>query len=153
MAVEKEITSFACAAGGCLLTDKSFARKMKDLLDHQENVSMQDILLLKIDRHFRYNGNKIIVGRNESENNSMAIRKKPGDYLFQLPDISGPTTILQGTKHKEAIELAAGITLKYSDSNDKAATVIYGENDLDNEIFAQIESADNPAYYNIASGE
>ena len=93
------------------------------------------------------------AGINESENNSMASKKKPDDYIFQLPDISGPTTILQGAKNKEAIKLAAGITLKYSDSNDIAATAKYGEKDLDNENFARTESADNPAFYNIASGE
>jgi hypothetical protein len=89
------------------------------------------------------------AGINESENNSMASKKKRYDYVFQLPDIPGPTTILQGAKN----EFAVGITLKYSDSNDIAATVKYGEKDLDNEIFARIEAADNPAFYNIVSGE
>ncbi|MDR2849274.1 MAG: hypothetical protein LBW77_01845 [Verrucomicrobiota bacterium] len=47
------IEGFGCPAGGCLLTDKHFAAKLRDLFAHQERVVMQDIALLKLGRHFR----------------------------------------------------------------------------------------------------
>ena len=66
------IKDYACPAGGCLLTEKAFARKMRDLFAHKKRVSMNDIMLIKIGRHFRFKTNRIIVGRNPID----------GDYVF-----------------------------------------------------------------------
>ncbi len=60
------IEKYPCAAGGCLLTDREFAIKLKDLFDHKKRVTVKEVNLLKVGRHFRFGKNKIIVGRNES---------------------------------------------------------------------------------------
>ncbi len=67
LAAEYGITGFACPAGGCLLTDKNFARRMKDLMTHKETITLKDINILKVGRHFRFHGNKIVAGRNEKD--------------------------------------------------------------------------------------
>ena len=57
------------AGGGCLLTDPAFGIKTKDLFDHTETPTINDIDLLKVGRHFRMDGQtKLVVGRNKDEN-------------------------------------------------------------------------------------
>jgi tRNA U34 2-thiouridine synthase MnmA/TrmU len=100
-------------SGGCLLTYREFASKLRDLFDHNERVTMRDVRGLKIGRHFRFGLSKIIVGRNEAE-----------DYVFEVPDYGSPITILEGEKSKEAIEVAAKLTARYSDAGAKEAVVV-----------------------------
>ena len=49
---------------------------------------------------------------------------------FELPDIVGPTTILQGPKTKKAIEIAAQLTAFFSDSKSNEVKVNYGKEKL-----------------------
>ena len=105
-------------AGGCLLTYREFASKVRDLFEHKykEKVTKRDVSLLKIGRHFRFASSKIIVGRNEAENKLLMDLKNPEDYVFEVPGCGSPITILEGSKSKEAIELAAKLTARYSDA-------------------------------------
>jgi tRNA-specific 2-thiouridylase len=116
-------------AGGCLLTYKEFASKIRDLFEHREKVTKRDVLLLKIGRHFRLASSKIIVGRNEAENNLLWGLKNPEDYVFEVPGYGSPVTILEGTKSKEARELAAKLTARYSDAcaEERGVLVEYGD--------------------------
>ena len=103
-------------SGGCLLTYREFASKVRDLFEHKEKVSMREVRLLKIGRHFRFGSSKIIVGRNESENKLLLDLKNTEDYVFEVPGYGSPITILEGSKSKEAIEVAAKLTARYSDA-------------------------------------
>ena len=114
-------------AGGCLLTEKEFAKKLRDLLKSNKRTTSNDLELLKVGRHFRFEKNKIIVGRNEEENNRLVALKQKTDYVFEVPNIGSPITLLQGPKTKEAIKKAAQMTARYSDSKDKETTVKYGK--------------------------
>jgi tRNA-specific 2-thiouridylase len=61
------VTDFPAPAGGCLLTDKLFSRRLKDLFDHQETYPEKDLDLLKFGRHMRLDmQTKIVVGRTQS---------------------------------------------------------------------------------------
>lgn len=125
-AKEIGIDEFACAAGGCLLTQREFANKLNDLFKHKKQVTWYDASLLKIGRHFRSRKNKIVVGRNELENKVLISRKDETDYIFEVPDYGSPITILQGVKSKEAILTAARLTAKYSDCDEEKILVKYG---------------------------
>jgi len=105
-------------SGGCLLTNKEFASKVRDLFAHKEDVTNRDVLLLRIGRHFRFKEYKIIVGRHEEENKHLLELKNPEDYALEVPGCGSPITILEcsETKSKEAIELAAKLTARYSDA-------------------------------------
>ena len=103
-------------SGGCLLTNKEFASKVRDLFEHKEAVKKRDVLLLRMGRHFRFKESKIIVGRNEDENKLLLELKNPEDYAFEVPDCGSPITILEEAKEKEAIEFAAKLTARYSDA-------------------------------------
>ncbi len=94
-------------AGGCLLTDENFCRKLKDLFEHKRFIKPEDIELLKIGRHFRIGKDKIVVGRNEEENKKLekfkGIRLEPVDF-------PGPTVLLQ----EKNVKKAARILVSYS---------------------------------------
>lgn len=126
--------SYPSPSGGCLLCEKEFALKLKDLFKHQKKTSPAELELLKVGRHFRFSKNKMIVGRNHQENQQLLSLKSRSDYLLEVPDIGSPTTLLQGPKTKPAIKLAAQLTARYSDSKEKAVLVKYGEEKLNKEI-------------------
>jgi len=107
LAEEFSIKDYPCPAGGCLLTYEEYAKKIRDLFTYKKHISMADIALLRVGRHFRLGKNKIVVGRNEAENKLLIARKAQSEYYFELPEIVGPITILQGPKTKKAIETAA----------------------------------------------
>lgn len=119
LAKKFKIEDFKCPGGGCLLTYKEFAKKVKDLLKYNKKVGRNDIILLKHGRHFRINKTKIIIGRNEKENNTIKALKKPGDILMEVMDIPGPITLIRGPKTKKAIKIAARLTVKYSDAKNE----------------------------------
>ena len=135
MTKEFNIVNYPCSAGGCLLTDREFASKLRDLFQHKKRVTVKEVNLLKIGRHFRFGDNKIIVGRNETENNFLLQTKQRADYYFEVPDCGSPTTILQGPKTKKAIEKAASLTAFHSDrKSEKTTEVCIGQNSLDKKI-------------------
>lgn len=130
---------YPCSSGGCLLTYKEFAQKVEDLFMHKEKITMKDINLLKIGRHFRFNNSKIIVGRNEKENEKLRNLKEDNDYMFEVLNIGSPVTLLQNAD-KESIVKAAELTAFYSDAKGKIK-VSYGRRRLDKNI--KVESRKN----------
>jgi tRNA-uridine 2-sulfurtransferase len=134
LAKEYGITVYPSPAGGCLLTCEEYAKKLRDLFENKKRVSMADVALLRVGRHFRVGKNKIIVGRNEAENKFLVANKVRGDYCFESPKIVGPTTLLQGPKTKSAIETAAKLTASYSDAKEGEVTVNYGRDNLSKSI-------------------
>ncbi|HID19667.1 MAG TPA: DUF814 domain-containing protein [Methanophagales archaeon] len=111
-------------AGGCLLANKEFASKVKDLFEHRAKVTKRDVSLLKIGRHFRVASSKIIVGRNEEENELLLGLKSLESYVFEVPGYGSPITILEGSKSKEAIKIAARLTARYSDAGAEEEVVV-----------------------------
>lgn len=120
LAKEKGIDDYPCPAGGCRLTDRNFAMKLKEAFQHGED-SLDEITLLKHGRHFRLPGGaKVIVGRDETENkilNSIATQK---NILFlETKDYMGPVTLLYKHKNEGDIKLAAALCIAYSDYKDR----------------------------------
>lgn len=134
LAKKYDIKVYPSPAGGCLLTCEEYAKKLRDLFEHKKNVPLEDVDLLRIGRHFRVGKNKFIVGRNYTENMYLSAHKIKSDYFFELPDIVGPITLLQGPKNREAIKTAAKLTAFYSDAKISDATVKYGKESLSKSI-------------------
>ncbi|MBE0515909.1 MAG: hypothetical protein IBX41_00755 [Methanophagales archaeon] len=126
LASKFSINDYPCPSGGCLLTYREFASKVRDLVEHAEGISMRDTVLLKIGRHFRFARNKMIVGRNEEENKRLLLLKYPEDYSFEVFGCGSPITILQGPKGKDAVVIAAKLTARYSDAGGGEILVRYG---------------------------
>jgi len=109
LAKEFGINDYPCPAGGCLLTDPQFAKRIKDLLEYNQ-LTLDNVRLLKFGRHFRLSRNtKLIVGRNEEENIALEKQVKSGDICFKLKDREGPLSILKGAANNDLIKLAASM--------------------------------------------
>ena len=113
------IRDYPCPAGGCLLTDPGFARRMKDLILHNPEFSLNDVHLLKMGRHFRlFPKIKLVVGRNEEENQKIQTFAQEEDILLRLSCFPGPLSLLRGEVNGASIEKAAALTVRYSKARD-----------------------------------
>jgi tRNA U34 2-thiouridine synthase MnmA/TrmU len=105
LADEKGIRDYSCPAGGCLLTDKNFANKIRDYFKDTEHPSIKDISLLKVGRYFRLEGgDRVIVARDENECKKLKNLCRKIDHLLVPLSFPAPTVILQGTSLKAAVE-------------------------------------------------
>lgn len=112
---ELDLHNFACPAGGCLLTDRMFANRMRDILKYNDSPSLNDISLLKVGRHFRISPDcKIIIGRNHLENEKIRALSRPEDCLFSVKEFKGPLALGRGRITRETIALVASIIARYS---------------------------------------
>ena len=111
--------AYPTPSGGCLLTCREFASRVRDILMHNKDraLTMKEVELLKVGRHFRFGASRIIVGRNERENEVLKQLRDADDYLFEVRGCGSPITILKGSKSREAVELAAKLTVRYSDAD------------------------------------
>ncbi|GLI52836.1 hypothetical protein [Thermodesulfovibrio yellowstonii] len=122
-------------AGGCLLTDPSFCKKVKDLMVHNE-LTLKNVELLKVGRHFRISEKcKAIVGRDEKEN-KIILSKYRGLFLYPS-DLKGPVVLLSGDYSENEINIAASICVYYS-KRKKAEIVIKSETDEQRKIYDAI---------------
>lgn len=125
LAQQLGIGEYAQPSGGCLLTDLEFTKRLKELIEHKE-LSLENIDLLKVGRHFRLGpGVKLVVGRNQKENADIQALAREGDYLF-MPDetTAGPTSLGRGAFDQKMIQFACAITARYCDAKNEEATIL-----------------------------
>ncbi len=123
LAEEMGIDEYPCAAGGCLLADKGFARRLKDLFDRHPDCTAADMHLLKLGRHFRLpEGAKLIVGRNEGENRRLEAMAA-GEWLAYMPDEPGPMVMAQDLEEGDAVQLAGDAAIAHSSVDEGVAHV------------------------------
>ncbi len=116
LADEFGLTDYPQPAGGCcFLPDENYARKLRDLLTHNgPDVDPDDMMLLKVGRHFRLGDEvKVIVGRHESENDFLE-RFRDGRGSVWLDAFSSPLTLIEGSPSAADLEFACRITARYS---------------------------------------
>jgi len=103
------------SAGGCLLTDRSFARRLSLRFERGDSVSRAELHLLKFGRHFRAPDHSfVIVSRNASENESLDRLAR----LLNLPLLApagwpGPLSVLEGEPSAAALALAGRAVARY----------------------------------------
>ena len=113
------IRDFPGPAGGCLLTDPAFSRRLRDVIAHQDEVQIRDIELLKVGRQFRLgNGTKVVIGRYKEENERILELAKEGDVVATVADYPGPIALIPGGTTKLSREVAASLCVRYSDAPD-----------------------------------
>ena len=115
------LDDYAQPAGGCcFLTDKAYSVKLADLWASRgkKEYEIDDIMLLKVGRHFRPKPNfKLIVAREEGENNFLQGYRKQFITLRTMSH-KGPLTLLDGTVEDGDLELAAKIVARFSQGRD-----------------------------------
>ena len=105
------------AGGCCYLADENFARRFHDKRLHTdpERIRREEMILLKVGRHFRLApGVKIIVARDESENQFLQRFDLPG-WRFEALRCGSPITVVEGEPDDNLKMLIASITARYSD--------------------------------------
>jgi tRNA U34 2-thiouridine synthase MnmA/TrmU len=132
IAAEVGLRDYPCPAGGCLLTDPGFAKRMRDLMEYSPNFTLEDIELLKIGRHFRLAPEtKLVVGRNYSENTMLEKMLGKGDVMLYIKEFKGPIAVMKGKTSTELLKTAARITVRYSDAPQNAEVkVSYKSNNI-----------------------
>jgi len=111
------ITEYANPAGGCLLADPMFSKRLRDLFTHEKETPVRDIELLKVGRHIRLDGKtKVIVGRKKAENNALLDLSRPEDAVISVRDFPGPVCLIPHGGDEKTLEEAASICASYSDA-------------------------------------
>jgi len=133
------ITAYLSPAGGCLLTDPIFSRRLRDLFGYHEQVHIRDIELLKIGRHLRFSpAIKVIVGRHAQDNERIVVLAAPGDDLLNVEDYPGPLCLIPYGGASEDIAQAASICVRYSDAPpDEEVTVLRRRGEEEQRITAR----------------
>jgi tRNA-uridine 2-sulfurtransferase len=142
------ITEYPNPAGGCLLTEKVFSKRLAEAFDHGED-SLEIVELLSLGRHFRLpSGARLVVGRDESENDELLKRKPAGAVVIDAGDLPGPVGIVVKGSRDQAIEgssdgvLAGRICARYSDKrSEKLARVVIAGEAVDVEPASEEETA------------
>lgn len=107
------LKEYPSPAGGCLLCEKEFSKKLRDLFVNSQDIQIES---LKFGRHFRLGKSKIIVGRNHEENQELLrIAKKLKAKLYECKEVVGPTTIIINPD-KKSEKIAEELTAFYSDA-------------------------------------
>lgn len=118
LAQQFNLSTFFWPAGGCILTDLAFSKKMKELLARKKKINQNDIELLKVGRHFWVGHNiKVVVGRNHQENIKIKELKRKNDIIIEITNFPAPTTLIRSYKgkiSKKIIEEAKKLTQSYS---------------------------------------
>ncbi len=113
-AKELGITEYPSPAGGCCLTDLDFSIRLRDAFEHNED-DIYGLQLLNFGRHFRLkSGAKLIVGRDEKENNIIEKLADDDDLLIEGVGFGSPIALLKNSKSPEDIDISSSICVRYS---------------------------------------
>ncbi|MCD4804389.1 MAG: tRNA 4-thiouridine(8) synthase ThiI [Desulfobacterales bacterium] len=114
------ITEYPNPAGGCLLTDKGYSARLKDLFEHQSTYTEKELHLLKHGRHLRLDNNtKLIIGRTKQDNEKIIKYHNPSrDTVIKVKDFPGPIVLIPYKASKDIIIKAASICTGYSKAPD-----------------------------------
>ena len=128
------IGDFPEPAGGCLLTDPAFSRRLRDLLTHQGEIQIRDIELLKVGRHFRLDeSTKVVIGRRKEENERLLELAHGGDVIIRVMDYPGPIALIPLGSPKPSLEIAVSLCIRYSDAPNNIPILVLLEKDGEEE--------------------
>jgi hypothetical protein len=116
LAARMGITEYFQPAGGCILTDPIFAKRVKTFIRcrGQENLTSEVMSLFRHGRHFWIDHRLwIIAGRDEKDNAALASFKEKR-WTFAPSDEKGPLVLAEGIRDPSDMAIAAGITARYS---------------------------------------
>lgn len=123
LAEQYGIMEYPTPAGGCLLTQENFSRRLRQVLAVDPDIQASELEILKVGRHI-YLSDKmlLVVGRNQIENERLQKMARSQDYLLRVTDRPGPLGLLRVLGDQDdapdALMRAAGIVARYSDARD-----------------------------------
>ncbi|AXA33993.1 tRNA (5-methylaminomethyl-2-thiouridylate)-methyltransferase [Francisella adeliensis] len=127
MAKDYGYDDYATPAGGCcFLTDKKYSDKLVDLWQarNTREYELDDIMLLKVGRHIRYNSKfKLIVAREEGENNYLHGYKNQFVSVHSESHL-GPLSLIDGNFEKQDEEFIARILARFGKGKKEESVVM-----------------------------
>ncbi|MBC8526759.1 MAG: DUF814 domain-containing protein [Candidatus Cloacimonetes bacterium] len=115
LAKEFKITNYPSPAGGCLLTDEGYCKKLNDLIIY-DMFSLKYIKFLNVGRHFRVSENtKFILGRKKIDNDKLQELITDDLFTIRAVNFPGPLGVINYNSkvNIEEVELCAKILLRY----------------------------------------
>ena len=114
LAEEFGIKDFPTPSGGCLLTNPSFCRRLKDTIVHKAGFDIYDCRLLKVGRHFRLSTRtKLIVSRDKDENTKLKKLAGKNAVIIYPLRVKGPLAAMVGEFNERLINEAVYILARY----------------------------------------
>lgn len=127
MAKDYGYDDYATPAGGCcFLTDKKYSDKLVDLWQarNTREYELDDIMLLKVGRHIRYNSKfKLIVAREKGENNYLHGYKNQFVSVHSESHL-GPLSLIDGNFEKQGEEFIARILARFGKGKKEESVVM-----------------------------
>lgn len=147
LAKKYNFDDFQTPGGGCLLTLENFSQKIKDSIKFEKIEDDKDIDILKFGRHLRLPNNaKMIIGKNEKENNKLqAINNKKFEPITIL-DVPGAFCLISKNAQQSDIELALNLAIVYAKTDlGKIYKVRFRENTYEVEL--SLNKSDAAKYF------
>ncbi len=121
------IKDYPSPAGGCLLTQENFSRRLRSLWEVKPQAGADEMEILKLGRHFYLDGNLLAIGRNQSENNRLESLALSSDYLIKVADRPGPLGLLRPIANDRPDDFSqfAALVARYSDARNLPSARVY----------------------------
>ncbi len=124
LAAELGIANFPTPAGGCLLTDPAYARRIKTLYANEQRPDTRDVEILKYGRFYHFPpASFLVIGRNKSENQQLLQLVSTKSIIMRLGEIPGPIGILINGS-KDQMPAAASLLIRHSKARNKPNVLI-----------------------------
>jgi tRNA U34 2-thiouridine synthase MnmA/TrmU len=128
LAREWNLTDYPSSGGGCLLTEIHFSDRLRDLINHQPDCTVDDVELLKIGRQFRLSEHaKLTLGRHQKDNEAIREAAKSVYLVLRTPGVSGPLGLVSGQPSDEDIQTAGAVVATYGKAKDQEGVEILVE--------------------------
>ncbi|MCD4814063.1 tRNA 4-thiouridine(8) synthase ThiI [bacterium] len=113
LAQEWGLQDYSTPAGGCLLTDSGYSRKLKNLLE-SDMLDIENCHWIQLGRFFNLSEKcKLVVARNEKECKLLVKHSRTEDYIIEPREGKGPTALLRGVGSEDHAGLANAIVAYY----------------------------------------
>ncbi|MBN2498374.1 MAG: hypothetical protein JXR96_27535 [Deltaproteobacteria bacterium] len=125
LAAELGVRDYPTPAGGCLLADPAYARRLRNLLERRSGVLREDDpLLAYLGRHVLLRGGALaVIGRQHEENLAIA-RFADRGHLLEARDFNGPTALVEAPADSQDLIAAARLTARYGQGRERERVVV-----------------------------
>ena len=153
IAEQMGIIDYPTPAGGCLLTDPGYSKRLKlieqDGLLNEENSKI--FHLLKKGRFFRFEGGKyLFVGRMKEDNDEIVKYKEIGSIFIRGKGVGGPYILGYGDLSDEQIDFAKSLFSRYCKfKGEQPIEIFFNENPVAVDIIDKEKLEENIKKYQI----
>jgi tRNA-specific 2-thiouridylase len=105
LAKKFKIKEYPSPAGGCILTDPNYSKKLFELFKRVPKFTGNDAEIIKFGRVFWKNDLLVIVARDAKECEEITNLRKRGDVVLEPNNFSGPTVLIRKYKKSPQDEM------------------------------------------------